>query len=394
MGGTVKLNHSRVNEAQLGYAPSGASVVGQPFIVFDGKTLMDDPDNIWSSAGTGTETFTAPITDMAVASGEYLVRQSSRIMPYFAGYPAYTELTIDTFAPEDGVTKRAGNFSSSTTAPYTADLDGYWLESSEGTLYLKALNNGTVTARIPFRNWTGYKQLRDYDWDNFTVIMFDHLWLGGAALRLWVAHPTEGWVLAHTVPYVGNYQGTITHGPQNFIRYEIRAESGASGSMRAICNQYSVLGDVVFNAFNKVSVNSAAVSCGSTSSIYALQGIKLNAAHRHMGMQFSEMGSSTASVNDTGILMLLKNPTLSSALSYSTVGRVDIAFATNQTISDVGQIIDTAPSAQGSSSLLSGNYTSWATQSVDGTYDEFVVAFAPSTTNQNVKSTIKWKEFG
>lgn len=29
-----------------------------------------------------------------------------------------------------------------------------------------------------------------------------------------------------------------------------------------------------------------------------------------------------------------------------------------------------------------------------GTYDEFVVAFAPSTSGQTVKSTLKWKEFG
>lgn len=29
-----------------------------------------------------------------------------------------------------------------------------------------------------------------------------------------------------------------------------------------------------------------------------------------------------------------------------------------------------------------------------GTFDEFVVSFAPPTTNQTVTSTLKWKEYG
>lgn len=61
MGGTVKINHARHNEAQLGYAPSGSLISSEPTIIFDGKTLTGDPDGIWSEGGTTNQNLRATI---------------------------------------------------------------------------------------------------------------------------------------------------------------------------------------------------------------------------------------------------------------------------------------------------------------------------------------------
>lgn len=394
MGGTVKINHARHNEAQLGYAPNGSLISSEPTIIFDGTTLTGDPDGIWSEGGTGTFTFEDPLTDMTVTTGQYCVRQSTRVMPYFAGYPMYAEFTLDNFGLEDGVTKRVGYFSSSTTAPYTANRDGFWLENDGDTYYIKASHNGTTTASIPLDNWHGREILQNYDWDQFTVVMFDHLWLGGASLRMWVATWQYGWVLAHTVPYVGNYQGTITKSPQNHMRYEIRG-AGGGGTFRAVCSQYSVLGDLTGKAYEKHAFATANVNCSSTSTIYALTGLKQNTSYPSLAVQIASLGSSTGSNNDTGALLLLKNPTLSGALSYAAYGRVSLAQATTQTVTAIGEVLAAAPSSRGAQSFgTRNNYSLWVGHDVDGVSDEFVVAFAPTTTNQNLRATIGWREYG
>ena len=393
MGGTVKIDHGRINEAQLTYAPSGALLVGNPHIIFDGKSLEADRDDVWEEVGTGTHSYSTPLTTMSVTSGQYAILNSVRTMPYFAGYPIYAEFTFDTFAPEAGVTKRVGYFSSSAVAPHNSALDGFWLESDGTTYRIKASRGGTLTANIPFSHWHGRKILKDYDWDNFTVIMFDHLWLGGAALRMWVATSDHGWVLAHSVPYVGNYQGPIINSPQHFMRYDIYSSTG-SGSFRANCCQFSVLGDVSQNSNVHYSVNTTGISCSSTSSVYALKGIKKIAAHRNIGIRMAQIGSSTASTNDTGILYLLKNPTLSAPLSYSADHSVDIATATNQTVTSLGEVIAAVPSSQSAGGLIEGDYLGWLTQKIDNTFDEYVLAFSPSTTNQTLKGILAWKEYG
>lgn len=398
MVATVATQHGRINEAQLGYAPNGAIVADGFHILFDGKVLTADNPHRWSHDGTGTGSYGSNKFSMSVDPGEYYVRQSARRMPYFAGYPLYAELTFDGFANEPGVTKRVGYFSSSTSAPYTANPDGFWLEADGTTYRMVAYRNGTETVNVPINQWTCSKNnsepsiIDNYDWDNFSAVVFDFLWLGGAALRMWVCTSKYGWILAHHVPYVGNATNTVTASPQHHLRYEIRGGTG-SGSMRAMCGQVSTLGNVAGRSETKTSVATTSVSCVTTSVIYALQGIKLNSTYEDLCARISSLSSVSGSTNDTGSLLLLKNPTLSAGLSYSGYGRVDQAHATDQTVTDLGTVLDSVPSGRTAHAENADNYLAWMTKSVDGTPDEFVLAFQPATTNQSVRSTLGWQEF-
>jgi hypothetical protein len=389
------IRHGRSNEANMGYAPSGATISDGPRILFDGKTLGEDLPATWSAGGTGVSTFQDNKVQLAVDSGEYLIRQGTRPVPYFSGYPLYVEMTADHFGHEAGVVKRMGAFSSSAVAPYSDGLDGFFLESDGTTYRIKAYRDGTLTADVPMRKWSGLKTIKELelDFDNFTPFMFDFLWLGGAALRLWIATAKHGWILAHSVPYVGNAQDVICKTPQHPLRYEVRGEGGA-GTFRPICCQASVLGDVAGQGRQIVSWNEASVACNSTSTVYVLQGLRKRPANRNIGVQFTYIGSSTGSQNDTGTLLLLRNPTLSAALSYTDFGKVERAIATTETVTDLGDIIMAIPSSQTGQSLIEANSRRWMTHHLDNTMDEFVLAFAPMTSNQSQRGILAFKEFG
>lgn len=389
---TVNQKYLRINEAQITHAPSGALQASGPSILFDAKTLVADNAEVWDSDGTGTTTFQSNKLLMEVDSGEFLVRQSRQFMPYFSGYPLYIEMTFDGFDVEEGVTKRIGYFSSSTT-PYTANLDGFCVEADGTTYRLRAWRDGTETVNIPYHKWAGRAVLEDYDFSMFTAIMFDFLWLGGAALRLWVCTPYDGWVLAHAAPYIGGSTNTICLNPQQPLRYEIRGDS-AAGSMRPICAQASVLGDVSQNSFGIASVNTSNVSCAATGTVYVLQGVRKSTTYRNTAIRFSGIATATASNNDTGILYLLKNPTLSAGLSYSAFSRLERALGTGQTVTGLGTVISAAPVAQVANRLVPSDYRMWAGQNLDNTFDEYVLAFEPLTTNQSHKGVLTMQEYG
>ena len=95
----------------------------------------------------------------------------------------------------------------------------------------------------------------------------------------------------------------------------------------------------------------------------------------------------------TGMLMLLKNPTLSAGLSYSAAGRIDHAYGTGQTVSDLGTVLTTAPSGLTSQSLDPDNYLSWMSKDVDGTAAQYMLAFQPATTNQSVRASLEVMEY-
>lgn len=371
--------------------PSGGLMTVSPNIVFDGKTLnIDDSTLLWENIGTGTFVWANNKVTMSVTSGQYYIRQSRRRMAYASGYPMLIEGTFDNNGLQANVTKRFGYFSSIAIAPYTTVYDGFWLENDGATYRLMAARSGVETVNVPFTSWSGYTRLSAYDFNNFTAIYFDFLWLGGAGLRIWVCTPDKGWVLGHAATYVGNNQDTICSSPNQPIRYEIVSSTGV-GSFRPICAQVSIAGPIEMLGQDIVSINTIAIACNAIGIIYALQGFKKNATYRDIALKLQSFGCVNSGINDTGMLMLLRNPTLSAALTYVAYEKFDRAIATNQTITNVGEIICVTEAASGGDKIQPGNYKSWLTQTISNTFDQYILAYMSGTTNQSVygHTTIK-----
>jgi len=375
---------------------SGSLMVANPKILFDGKILgADDTTLLWENVGTGTFTFTGNKVDMAVTAGQYCVRQSRRRIPYFSGYPLLVENTFDNNDVEANVGKRVGAFSSSAVAPYNTSLDGFWLENDGTTYRLKAARLGTETVNVPFEEWDNYNLLSTYNFNNFSAIFFDFLWLGGAGLRVWVCTPDRGWVLGHAATYIGNNQDVICSTPNQPIRYEIYSTTG-TGNFRYVCSQASVGGSDLDNlGYGVWSRNAVSIACNSASIIYALQGFRKTAAFRDIVVKLVDIACVNEATTDTGMLMLIRNPVLSAPLTYLPFGKIERAIATTQTITsfDEQNVIAIVPVSQVSNILANDDYKKWFTQTIGDTFDEYVMCYAPASTNQNIRGFSQIKTY-
>ncbi len=169
---------------------SGGLRVSQMTTMLDGKILGEDDTNLFETVGTGTSTFAANKLNMAVTSGQYEVRQSTRFTPYFSGKPTVVECTFDNFQTEANTTKRVGYFSSNAVAPFDTTRDGFYIENDNGVFSLKAERAGVTTVNVAFTAMDNFAAIASYNWANFTVVAFDFLWLGGAVLRFFVNCPS------------------------------------------------------------------------------------------------------------------------------------------------------------------------------------------------------------
>lgn len=380
------------NYGNFGVDASGRQRVGQLTTLFDGKTLGIDDTEMFSNVGTGTGAWANNMYNMSVTSGQYLIRQTKKWFPYFSGKSQLIEATCDNFQTEAGVQKRIGYFSSSAVAPHTASLDGFWIEDDGTKKVLKIYNNGTEKVSVDFTAMDNYAAVSSYDFSKFTVMAFDFLWLGGAILRFWLK--TElGFVLVHTVHYSGTDTGTFTLSPNQPLRFEVRGTS-ASGSLIYICAQIATEGSLDEAGKTKGIYNNSDITTNSTSTTYALLGVRKLTSFRDVAVQIIEMGVVNTSQNDSGMLLLLKNPTLSTSLTYATDGKIETALATNQTVSSDGYVIATAPAGlQGSSSVMKENFLSFLGNDIANVMDQYILAYRPASANQAVRGIINIKEF-
>jgi hypothetical protein len=356
--------------------------------LFDGKTLNADDTNIWSSAGTGSQTFSNSIVSMAVTAGQYAMRQSRLYMPYYSGKSQTVEITFDTFANDANVVKRVGYFSSNAVAPYDSTYDGVWIEATGTSYKLCVANAGSLKLNLDWTLWDGYDQLSGYDWDSFTVALIDFLWLGGAVLRLFLKTPT-GFVLAHTFSYAGSgVAGTFMKSPQQPVRYEIRSTTG-SGSLSVICSQVASEGSASEVGQSRALYNPTAITCNAVGTTYALKGTRALAAFRDQGVFVSQFGGAITATTDVGLLLLLRNPTLSAPLTWETLGSIEAGTATTQTVTDLGWVVDVVPLvSNGVSRPLDRNLLADLTISVANVPDELVLAYRPLSINQTIIGTI------
>lgn len=385
------------NSNNFGTDPSGHLRVGSLTTLLDGKILNADNTLLFETVGTGTATYANNKMNMTVAAGQYLIRQSKRFNPYFSGKAQLIEETYYTFQPQTGLAKRVGYFSSNAVAPYNLNYDGIWLESGSDTIRLIAARAGTETLNVALADWSGYANLAEYqspaNWTNFSVNAFDFLWLGGATQRLFLK-TSNGFTLAHQFDYAGTAQDTFIKSPNQPIRYEIRSTTGA-GSLDYVCCQVATEGSTTEAGQTLSLFNTASITCNNVGTIYALKSVRKSATYRDNAIQVIGMEVVNGATSDSGILMLILNPTLSTPISYAAKSLIEEGTPTNQTITaNTGRVM--AAIAVGSSSagtqIMKDNYLSFLGGTIANVMDEVVLAYMPTTINQTINGVITIKE--
>lgn len=378
--------------SQGGLDTAGRTRVSQLTTLFDGKLLNSDDALLWDTKGTGTATWVNSGIQMSVTAGQYVVRQSLHPCAYFSGKNQNIKITFDTFQSESGLTKVAGYFNSAPSAPYTTEFDGAWLESTPTSYKFCVANAGVKNLEVDFADWDGYESLANYDWSSFSTIVIDFLWLGagGTDLRFFVATPA-GLVLAHTYKYTGTGpKGPIMRTCQHSIRFEIRSTTG-TGNMNAICSQVSSEGSLAEVGYSRAIFHPAGVAANSVGTVYAIKGLRALASRRDLRVGVRGFtGGIRSATSDSGVLMLLLNPTLSAPLTWVASDIFDDGTANSgQTVTGLGTVLDVIELvASASGAVLPSNLLSYLPVGIDNTMGQIVLAYRPTTANQTVGGTL------
>lgn len=129
--------------------------MGQITTLGDLKTLGADDPLLIENLGTGTGSWASNKYTMSVTSGQWRLRRSRQVYPYFSGKVQNIEMTHTHFHTQANVVKDFGYYSSSTASPFDSGLDGFIIRDDGTTKRILVYNNGTVMLNVPMSSWNG-----------------------------------------------------------------------------------------------------------------------------------------------------------------------------------------------------------------------------------------------
>lgn len=373
----------------------------------DLKSINKYRTDLWlqNSLGTGTvawnsnNTFSLGVT----ASNDRAIIQSKVSYPYFAGKSQLVEVTFSQFQAQTDVIKRVGYYDS-----FSGKIDGFWLESEGlGTGAKITLNFANALDSTAYQ-WTTDEWInpifRNYNWEQFTVVLFDFLWLGGLRLRMFISGP-EGFVLAHEINYAGALleQGTFTAYPSHPVTYDIEALTtlAAPATFRPICSQVASEGAIDNSGIiRSCSTRTTAQTLSSNASFYPVLAIRKAYANSPVKLLSFEL--SVATNNDRLYWEIQINPALSAALTFTDIDAQSVTqFATGNgtiVVNTSGRVIASGYLSTGQS-VRSVNFEDNFLALIGGTSpniaftsDVYVLAVRPITTPINVLASMQVKE--
>lgn len=386
-------------KAQFNTNIGGLTRVGQATTLGDLKCLNADYPLLIENVGTGTGTYSNSIYTMSVTSGQYRIRRSRQYFPYFSGKVQLIELTFDNFHTEANTTKRVGYFSSNAVAPYDSDKDGVWIEDNGTTKYLVISNFGSEVLRLHINAWSGYSNISSYNWQNFTAMAIDYLWLGGVALRLSLK-TDKGFVEAHVFHYAGTAQGVFMRSPNQCVRYEIRSTTG-SGTFRPICSQVSTEGSIKESGKQRsVDTGSTAITLTTAGTNYPILAIRKQTGYRDASLKAVGFNAFVSTNADITRVRLILNPTFSAPLTYTQLSNSAVEYGVgNGTITVTGgTVLQSLVITQNSiipTGLLDEDYLSVLGSSIDDTSDILCLVGTPTTgtSNTGIFGSVSFKEY-
>ncbi len=375
---------------------SGRLRVGQLTTLADLKTLNEDDTLLLENTGTGTVAWADNKCQLTVTSGQYLIRRSRHYFPYFSGKSHQVEITQDGFQSQAGVVKRVGYFSSNAVDPYESNFDGFYLEDDGTAKRIVVMRYGTEVLNVAQVNWNG-EDVSGYNWQNFTVLMFDFLWLGGAILRVMLKTPS-GFAVLHTFDYAGTATNTFMRSPNHSVRWEIRGVSDG-GTLRPICAQVSTEGSINESGRQRsVNTGATAITLAAIGTTYPIIGIRKKTTHRDRSVK--QIGlSAFVSTSDQLLVSLQRNPTLSAPLTWSDVAQSAVQQGLGNgtiTVTSPGQVLFSLGISQNVTippNVLDSDFLSSLGVSIADVSDEMVLCGTPITATVASHGFISFKEY-
>ena len=372
--------------------------VGSVTNLGDYKQIIDKDVRLFDEAvgGSATSVYEAVnggVRMSVAADGDYVIRQTKAVHNYTSGNPHIFEQTVIDMAPVSGVVKEMGYYSSSSTAPYDAEIDGFVLQTDDTTIHLKVVKGGTDIFSAAQADWddpldgTGPSGIV-VNPAMFNVLIGEFLYLGGTVFRAgMIVGSRVRWF--HTFKNSNFKPSTFVLSPNQPLRWSIRS-TGGSGSMVHVCGKVGSIGKVESVGVATNENNKAThVNANTIGTSYVLIGVKPN--NKRRPIRPAAFGG-LAGTADQYLLEVRLNPTVAGAISFTDSGNgYDSAVgAADGSNTVTGGIVLDAMYVEGKgsavlplSNLLRPGYT------IDGVADTVILCVTPLGANLDVYGSIQ-----
>jgi len=347
-------------------------------------------DEVLNGSATSTHSTTTSSVLMETSlSGDYAIRQTWQRYHYQTGKSQYCIWTFTNFESLTNIEKRVGYFSSSTSAPYTADLDGFFLMSDSTGISINIYRTGTLVEQ---KYQTGFNidkldgkgiSGESVDWSKGQILLVDFLWLGFGRIR-WGLDIDGEYVWFHESKIANIEQDVFMSSPNQPVRYEIRQTGAGEGNFKQVCS--SVNSEGAQNLIGKVLSNNSGVNdiqANTTGNRYAVHGTRLKTTHLDASVDILSYDY-ISETNDRALWEVWLNPTIGAGtFNYSdqTNSAVQTAIG-NQTagtppLVSGGQLLDSGHVSGNSQINVTIDSSIKIGVGIDGTRDEIVYTVTP-----------------
>lgn len=358
---------------------------------------------IWDEETTGTASSTLDsyetVVNMSVGSstGDKIVRQTKRVVPYIPGRENEIVMQFHLQAQTAGVRQRAGLFD---------DVAGIYLED-DGTNYnlvvRKTTSGGLVETRIARANWNGDKldgtggSGHTIDFTKFQTMVIEYNWFTGHAEVKFIidnySHPV------HQFEFNNQVDSVFTNSPFLPVRWELENTGGTAGTHTMSVGSFATLseaGSVPLGVKNTVTTPITGVNVTDANTFYPILSIRIR-TDRIKGVVLP-LTFQVAALDQAPIFYkVLLNPTLTGATDWSTYDDTHIEFNTDATAVTEGDytIIAGYISPTGQGDVINLNTESAfqiGRQNMGTTSDLITIAAASVSGNKDIYAALSWIE--
>lgn len=379
--------------------------VSLPDTLINVKQTVDNAPLLFSSGtvGTGTVYYDSNNASSMLAvsaNNDVAIRQTKQ---YFNYQPGKSQLVFITFCMQNvaNTISRVGLFDSSTASPYSASLEGFYLQNSGGTISLHIANTGGATSETATQaNWnidkmdgSGLSGIT-LDFTKTQILAIDFEWLGVGRVRF-------GFVINGIVFYVHQFLHAnvlslpYLKNPNKPLRWEIRS-SGGTAALRQICGTVMSEGGAQING-RPFGINTGSTSIGNISDgvTCPLITLRLKDGYKSSTVSIKEFGAMAFSTTNS-ILTVISNGTITNSAAFVdlTNSAVQYSLASSTTTITGGTVLfsvyfnkasDTLSDIQESLYTLGTN--------IDGTMDYISICATPCGGNERYFGSANWLEF-
>ncbi len=409
MSDGINLDEHEKGNTKIEFGDSGSidafgrARVSQITTQYDSKQLHDAlplfVDEVTIGTATSVHSTTEANTTLTTSAvSDAVIMQTKERFNYQSGKSQLIFMTCTNFEVQTDIVKRIGYFNSSTVSPYTASLDGLFFESDGTDVSINIYKTGTLTEQTAQSSWnldkldgTGDSGIT-IDWSENLILCVDFEWLGTGRVR-WGLVVGGLFVYFHESNHANVTTGVYMSSPNQPLRWEIRQNGATTGTFKFICASVNSEGSL--NKLGKIlsdNLGSSHVNANSTSSKYALIGVRLQSAKVDTLVDILTL-SAMSTTNDNFLWEIWWNPTVSGTFTYSNVtsSSIQTAKGSGNTVSG-GTLIDSGYGASQSSIRESIESALRLGMTISGTPDEIVLTAQPLSSNLDILGSITWRE--